>query len=180
MQKSEKEEQEYDEALDFLNVDRAEVEKNSRVVVGKDKSLQDKVTRIKNVAISYRMILEGKTFIEEEGAFVQTRPAIAGNHFTSLSYGIVNSFAEDSNLLTQKDLEKFNIQFIDAFVKIEMLSLRDRSICERDQRAILKLFKDTLINIGDVITGSKENMEKVFAKISDANRDDGLFGPQGF
>lgn len=176
--KSEKD-KEFMEALDYLNVDSDEVEKRRILSVKKDEDVSKKVTDIRKIAYNYRMILEGRTYIEESGGYEQTSPDIAGRNFRALTAGIINAYADESNLLTQKDFEKFAIQFVDAFEKVENMIMRDRSIEERDARPIFKLFKDSLMNIGDIITGSKENMKRIFDKIQDKMREDDL-GNIGF
>lgn len=167
LNEKEKRDKEYNEALDFLGLNKKEIEKDSFVSFTKEKNISDKVTKINELALSYKMVLEGKTYLEDQGGYKQTGPAIAGKHFIALSYGILNAYASQANLLTKKDMGRFAYQFIDAFEKIENLSLRDRSISEKDQRTVLKLFKDTLMNIGEIITGSAGNMEKVFTKYGD-------------
>lgn len=163
------EEREYQEALKYLKLDEKEITDREILTITKDKNMSDKVTKLNEIATAYKMILEGRTFIEEDNGWKQTGQAIAGKKFIALSYGIINSFSQESNLLTQKDIDKFNIQFIDAFEKVNNFILRDRSVSERDSRIIIKMFKDKLTNIGDIITGSAENMAKVFGNYEQGN-----------
>ena len=147
---SKKDEADYDKVLDDLSLDSKDVEDNAVLSVEKKKDgdISDKVTRVKDIAVNYRMVLEGRTYIEESGGYKQTGPALAGKHFIALSTGIISSYSEESNLLTQKNMDKFAIQFVDAFEKIENLIMRDRSIAEKDARAIFKLF-DKRMKCGD-------------------------------
>jgi len=158
-----------DKALKDLEIDNKEFTSRKEITIAKETDLTNRVTQINKIALSYRMILEGKTFFEETGSFKQTGPAIAGKKFISLSYGVINSYSNESNLITEKDFDKFAIQFMDAFEKVNNLILRDRSISEKDYRVIIKLFKDKLMNIGDIITGASGNMEKIFNTYKEEN-----------
>lgn len=173
--KKKKDEEEYNDALDYLGLSKEEIEDESFVNFKIDKDVSKKVTKLTLLAMSYRMTLEGKSYDEEKGGYKQTGQALAGRRFISKSYGIINSYASEANLLTQKDIETFAMQYWDACRKVFNESLRDRSISEKNQRIILKIFKDTLFNIGEIITGSKENMAKVFGRIEeDKKREDDL------
>lgn len=171
--------QKYDNALEYIGTTKEEVEKKKVLSVAKDTDVSQKVTELKTIVYNYRMILEGRTYVQESGGYVQEGSALAGRNFIALSSGILGSYADESNLLTQKDFEKFALQFIDAFEKIENMIMRDRTIGEKDSRPIFKLFKDSLMNLGDIITGSKENMKLIFQSIQDKNKkenDDYGFG----
>lgn len=168
-----KEEEEYDKALDFLGLDKKEVNDEAFVNFKEEKEVSKKVTKLSQLAMSFRMTLEGKSYDEEKGGYRQTGRAIAGKSFISKANGILMSYASESNLLTQKNFEEsFIIQYPDACRKIETELLRDRSISEKSTRVIFKMFKDHLFNIGEIITGSKENMQAVFSKIEQANQEE--------
>ena len=65
--------------------------------------------------------------------------------------------------MTTKGTTSFYMQAWDSWTKINRsLVLRDRAIPEKNARLILKLFKDNLINLGEIILGSKVNMDKIF------------------
>lgn len=160
-----KEEKEWDDALDYLGLDNKEVEDAAFVNFKINKEVSKRVTKLTQLPMSFRMSLEGKSYDEEKGGYRQTSKAIAGQRFISKSNGILTSFASESNLLTQKNMETFIIQFADACRKIEKELLRDRSISEKNTRVIFKMFKDTLFNVGEIITGSKENMQAIFGQI---------------
>ena len=105
----------------------------------------------------------------EEGTekYIQVGRAIASQKFIDISYGILNSFSEQTNFVSSKDEETFFIQFFDAFNKINNLMLQDRAISPDVQSSIIKLVKDRLKNIGDIITNNKGNMEAVIGRIGE-------------
>jgi len=169
--KNRNDEKEFDSALDYLGLDKKEVEDESFVNFKVDKEIQNKVTKLTHFSMAFRMTLEGKHYDEEKGGYRQIGKAIAGQRFIAKANGILSSYSTESNLLTQKDIETFVRQYADACRKIETELLRDRSISEKNTRVIFKMFKDTLFNIGEVIIGSKENMKAVFGRIDQERKD---------
>lgn len=170
--KRREDDEEYNDALDYLGVDKKTVDDEAFVNFKVDKEVSKKVTKLTQLAMSYRMTLEGKSYDEEKGGYKQTGKAMAGQRFIAKTYAVLNSYASEANLLTQKDIETFVMQYWDACRKVFNESLRDRSISERNQRVILKIFKDTLFNIGEIITGSKDNMAKVFGRIEEEKKEE--------
>jgi len=164
--KKKKDEEEYNEALEYLGIDRQEVEDEAFINFKVDKEVSKKVTKLSQLAMSFRMTLEGKQYDEEKGGYRQTGKAIAGKRFIAKANGILMAYASESNLLTQKKMEEaFIMQYADSCRKIETEQLRDRSISEKDTRVVFKTFKDTLFNIGEIITGSRKNMEAIFRRL---------------
>ena len=172
MQETKREDKEFKEALDILEINPKELEDKAFVSYKGEKDITNKVTSLKNIVIEYQMNLEGKTYDAEKGGFVQTGRSLAGNEFIKLSSGILTSFASESNLLTTKNQDTFIMQFKDAHEKVNMsLSMRSRAVPERTHRAILKMWKDSFWNICEIIIGSSKNMEKVFGNIQRLKED---------
>lgn len=166
-------EKEYQDALDFLDIDEQELKDKSIVSYKKkDNDVVDKVTSLKHIVTDYQMNLEGKSYDTEKGGYVQTGKALAGQEFIKLSSGILMNYAEEANFLTCKDKDTFIMQFKDAHEKVNLsLSMRNRAVPERTQRAILKMWKDAFWNISEIIINSKGNMEKVFGSAERLRRD---------
>lgn len=129
--------------------------------------LTDKVTSIKNFAKSYEMRLRGGTFDTTTNSWIIKNKALVGSDFINLSTGILMSFCESANLFTTKDKDKFLFEFADAFFKVNGFCLNDVSLKVRNYKPALKMFKDTLGNIGDIITGSKEDIKGIFNKFEE-------------
>lgn len=176
--KKEMEDKEFREALNFLNIDKAELDDKALVTYKAQKDITDKVTSLKNIVLEYQMNLEGKTYDAEKGGYVQTGKALVGQEFIKLSAGILNNFAEPSNLLTTKKKETFIMQFKDAHEKVNLsLSMRNRAVPERTHRAVLKMWKDAFWNTSEIIIGADGNMERVFGKVHELENQEGMGKP---
>jgi len=127
---------------------------------------KNKMLSVQALAEDYEMLLLGRERVKkgESDVYRQTSKAIAGSSFIRLTGGILKSFAQESNLIGNKTIESFVDQFIDAYNKVTNAMMRDRSISERNHRLIIKLFKDRMWNIGDIITNNKGNMQAMFAQ----------------
>lgn len=129
-----------------------------------ERNLPDKVTAIKNLAKSYDMRMRGFKWDSSNDKWLPSGKALAGSNFITQSVGIITSFAEYANLITTKTSEKYLMEFADAFYRVNTMILNDESIPQENYRAVIKMFKDTMSNIGDIITGSRATMNKIFEK----------------
>jgi len=166
-EKSKKED--YDEAVDFLELDKESVDNKAKVSLPKITSESGKLLMIQNIALEYRYTLEGKKKTEDGTGYVQATKALAPRDFIDITFSMLNSFAEQSNLVTGKDMDGFIIQYKDAFLKFNNMILRNRGIQEEHYSSLIKLFKDKLLNIGEIITNNRGNMEAI---ISGCNKDE--------
>lgn len=131
-------------------------------ITGED-NLHNKITAIKNMAKSYEMRLKGFKWDITNNSWIPNNTALVGKNFIDLTVGILTSFCESANLLTTKDEESFAIQYADAFYKVNVLALNDETLRDNKYRSVIKMFKDTLRNIGDILIGSREIMQMSFS-----------------
>ena len=164
--------EEYANDISELGWDEQEIEKEANVSIPLNKGDRSAILMLNSIAKEYRAILEGKKREEGTEKYVQVTTAIASQKFIDVTYGILNSFSEQSNLVTSKDEETFFIQYTDAFNKINNLMLQDRAISPDVQSSIIKLVKDRLKNIGDIITNNKNNMDAVIGRIGEEDREE--------
>jgi hypothetical protein len=127
-----------------------------------ERKVKDKITALKNLSKSYEMRMRGFHQNTTGDSWYASGVALAGEDFIRQSSGILNSFTESVNLITDKDREKFVMEFLDAFYRVNTMALNDPTVPTENYRAVIKMFKDTLSNTGDVITGSKGMFDKVF------------------
>jgi len=159
-----------EEAMDFLNIDDEELDEVTEITPKFDEKQADAVLKVKSHAESFEMLLKGKDLVQTQNGekWVQKKRSLAGESFISLAGGILGSFSNQSNLLSNKDEQQFLIQFEDAYYKVSSMALRDRSISETNLRGVMKIFKDRMWLVGNIICNTKGNMDSVFNRI---NRD---------
>jgi len=157
--------------LDEFGVDFNDVDSKQELAPSFSDNKKDRIVSINRIAENYEMTLLGRELVTrgESEIYVQKSKAIAGNSFVKLTGALLRSFADESNLIGSKSIEDFRMQFIDAFNKASSSMMRDRTISELNHRNILKLFKDRLWNIGDIITNTKGNMERTFGRADEEN-----------
>ncbi len=135
---------------------------NTTLEVTGEKTLPDKLTALKNLAKSFDMKMKGWTQDTSNDNWVISGKALAGSVLINQATGILSSFAENANLLTTKDADKFLMEFTDGFFKVNGMILNDPATPGENHRAVIKMFKDTFSNIGDIITGSSRKLERIF------------------
>ena len=143
-------------------------------ITGED-NIQNKATSIKNMSKSYEMRLRGFKWDISENKWIPHTRALVGSEFIDLTVGILTSFSETANLMTTKEQETFLIQFSDAFFKVNNMCLNDMSLRDVHYRSVLKMFKDTLLNIGEIILGSRDILKNVFSEQEHVDHEGGEF-----
>lgn len=134
-----------------------------------EKTIPDKITAIKNLVVSYEMRLRGGVYNPNNNSWVIKEKALIGENFIRKSTGIINSYSENANLFTTKEIDKFNLEFADAFFKVNAMLLNDPTTKRDNYKSVIKMFKDTLGNIGDIIIGSKDSLKSIFEKYEEQN-----------
>lgn len=162
---------ELSKAYDDLDINSDDVEKDSKIPFSKE---DNDILKVQGIAEEYKATLEGKKKDRGNKEFVQDTKAIASQVFINLTYSMLNSFAEQSNIVSNKTIETFMIQYKDAFNKMQNSLLRDRGMENKHQSVIIKLFKDKLFNIGQIITNNKGNMEAIVGRFH-TNEEDNKF-----
>jgi len=116
-----------------------------------EKILEDRVTAIKNIPKSYEMRMRGYIWKQSSNEWEINRPAFAGSDYISQTTLMISSYCEGPNLITKKGPEKFLRQFSDAFFRMLTMAVNDITVKQEDMRSIVKVFKDIMDNIGDII-----------------------------
>lgn len=129
-----------------------------------ERSLPDKITALKNLAKSYNMKMRGFELDTSNDKWLITGKALSSSDLITQSTGIISSFAENANLMTGKTPEKYMMEFADAFYRINTAILNDMGTPAENYRAVIKMFKDTMSNVGDIITVSREYLQQIFKR----------------
>lgn len=152
--------EELSQALLDLDVKQTDLENAQSFDVTLSK---DRLFDCQNIAKEYKATMEGKSRSEgstdNSYSYVQTGRALASKKYINLTYSLLYSFADTSNIASNKQFEQFFIQLRDAFNKARDMGLRDKSIRDTEFSPVITLFKQKLVNIGQIITNESGNME---------------------
>lgn len=132
--------------------------------VNGERSVNDKITALKNIAKSYEMKLKGYKLSSNNEKYEISGRALAPEDIITASTGILGSYTEYSNLITTKHPDKFAYESADAFFKVNVMLLNHDGLKSENYRTVLKMFKDSMSNVGDIICGSRSFMEKIVHK----------------
>lgn len=127
-----------------------------------ERNLPEKITAIKNIAISYNLLLRGYQINPATNKYEISGKALIGSSFIKATTNILHSFCEYANLITTKSEEKFVQEFADAFFRVNVMLVNDDTRTKETYRPVIKIFKDRMSSIGDIITGSRDLATKVF------------------
>lgn len=161
-------EQELKEALTDLgeySVD--DLEEAKEITIGKGET--DEKLRVKSIVTEYIAALQGKSRQESSSGtnsivYRQTGKWIASKTYIHLTAAELYNFADTSNISGSKDMDRFFIQFKDAFNKVQNVYVKDERMTDEYQSMIIKLFKDAMVNIGEVITNESGNMKLILER----------------
>lgn len=168
-------EEELNQALLDLDVKRSDLDGAQSFDVQLSK---DRLFDCQNIAKEYKATMEGKSRTEGSKdnmySYTQTGRALSSKKYINLTYSLLYSFADTSNISSNKKFEQFFIQLRDAFNKARDMGLRDKSIRDTEFSAIITLFKQKLVNIGQIITNESGNMKLLLDRIKRAEEEGGL------
>lgn len=168
-------EEELNDALDDLDIKKSDLEsaQSFDVVLSNDRLFD-----CQNIAKEYKATMEGKSRREGDKdniySYTQTGRALASKNYINITYSLLYSFADTSNISSNKKFEQFFIQLRDAFNKARDLGLCDENIRDTEFSAIITLFKQKLVNIGQIITNEDGNMKILLQRLK-RSEDDGDF-----
>lgn len=141
-----------------------------------EKDVTSKATSIKLMVRSLELRLAGYKWDAKGDKFVYTGNVLCGNNIITKATGLLDSFCQDSNLITGKQKETFAKQKYEICSVFNDILLSDMGCPAENQKTIMKMFKMVLINIGDIILDSKELMRPLFSKEIESSESMGGFG----
>jgi len=124
-------------------------------------SLKNKATFISKLVDSLELTLSGYVR-DKDGEKTYTGKVLAGSTVITKAVGLLQPFSDESNLITSKDPKVFYRQkheINSTFNRVLYLEIGSRSA---NYTEIMKMFKTTLQNVGDIILESKGLMQGMF------------------
>jgi len=124
--------------------------------------LKDKVTAIKKLVRSLELRYKGHVWSADGGKFGYTGEVLAGDVVIQKAIGLLQPFSDEANLITNKTDRKFSLQKYRIRTVFNNTLLAEGTSLSHNYSVIAQMFDDTIDNIGDIISGSKELLKGSF------------------
>jgi hypothetical protein len=125
--------------------------------------LMNKITSIKKMVATLELRLAGYEWVADGNKFIYTGNVLAGSIVIAKATGLLQPFSEDANLFTTKEFKMFAKQKWEINSTFNDTLLLEMGAIAPNYKIIMKMFKSTLQNIGDIILGSKRPLQGLFA-----------------
>lgn len=130
-------------------------------------SYKEKSTSIKIMVRSLELRLGGQTWGKDSNSFKYIGRPLCSTDIINKAVVLLQPFAEESNLITIKDFETWSRQKWEINSSFNETLLTNAGCQSSNYKVILKSFKTTLQNIGDIILGSKNLMKSILSTNED-------------
>lgn len=137
--------------------------------------LADKATSIQEIANSYDLTMRGYSINLAESRWEITGQAMMTEEYIRATTSILQSFCNQANLITTKDEDKFFRAYADAFHRVNALLLNNKTRNGDMYNVSIKLFKDHMESIGDILVGSRNLMENVYKSYDSSSNQHGEY-----
>lgn len=130
-----------------------------KVDITGEKSGKEEITSIKNMVRNLSFRLSGYIYSTENNELIPSGKPLATTNIINVAVSLLQPFADNSNLITSKEKlvffrQKWEINT--AFNRFVAKNIGDNT---DNYEVIIKSFKTTLQNIGDIILNSKDIMK---------------------
>jgi len=124
------------------------------------KNIKNKATFISKLVDSLELTLSGYAR-DKNGEKKYTGNVLAGTTVITKAVGLLNPFSDESNLITSKEKKVFYKQKHEINSTFNEVLLKEMGSRSKNYKEIMKMFKTTLQNIGDIILDSKAFMSSI-------------------
>ena len=127
-------------------------------------SIQDKLTSLKWIPRSFELRLLGYEWDSNGKNFVYKGSCLTGSETASKGAGLLEPFASEINLMSQKDFQKWVDQRFEVASTFNEWVFNSADVPAKNQKTVLKMFRNTLQNMADVSLHSKSTMKLMFGQ----------------
>lgn len=132
------------------------------VIDTSENSLSDKITAIKTIATDFERRITGFSQKDKGATWIYVGNPLVSKQTASKLSGLMQSFANEINLISEKDNLNLAWQKYETIHCAIANCLMDIGCPAENYSIVIKMFKNTLKNISDVIGTSKKMFEKMF------------------
>jgi len=150
---------------------------NDDIVNINQKNIKNKATFISKLVDSLELTLSGYVR-NNNGEKIYTGNVLAGSVVITKAVGLLSPFSDESNLITSKEDKIFYRQKHEINSTFNEVLLKEMGSRSKNYKEIMKMFKTTLQNIGDIILESKTFMNSMLVNPREEQEEDkkDLFG----
>jgi hypothetical protein len=102
----------------------------------------------------------------EQVTYKLTKQPLASSEVIKGFQGILEPYADESNMVTKKNWDSFVIQARADWGAFYKLCLREKASPEEKERTVYRIFQGCLINIGEITCDNPGNMNTLFGNIN--------------
>jgi hypothetical protein len=124
--------------------------------------IRDKVTSVKNYLDIFQKRLEGYEYVSQLDKITYTGRVLAGTQVIQKLTGLISPFSENTNLIGEVVLQDYYRKKHRIHSTANAILLTDSSVLPENVNTIMEMFKNTFVNIGNVINHSKNLMRGQF------------------
>lgn len=135
-------------------------------------SVQGKATSIKSAIRVMELRLRGYEWSAKNDKYFYTGRVLAGPIVINKATSLLQPFAEEANLITGKQFSTFSKQKWEVCSTFNKTLLAELGCWSEDYEVVMKIFKNSVQNIGDVILTSKEVLKDWYGQSSVEERND--------
>lgn len=163
-----------DKALDELNLDRDKYDEAQVFDPKFSTTAADQMLKLEAFAEDLEQQLRGRKLVRQgdKEQYIQDSKALCGDAFIRKAVGVISTYAKKVNMLSKTKEDIFIMNFENAYYTISDAVLDKKSnIPAENHTTILKMIKDTFWAVWGVLGNTGRNMDAVFQRIEDHNKD---------
>jgi hypothetical protein len=124
--------------------------------------LRDKLTAMKSAIRGTELRLLGYEWDKSGNKFVFKGNALTGKDTASKFVGLLDAFSSEINLISKREFQKWVQQRYELATTFNEWCLNAPDVPSKNQKVVLKMFRNALQTLADVSLHSKPTMDKIF------------------
>lgn len=125
-------------------------------------NIKDKVTSLRNFLDIFQKRMEGYEYVSDLKTLTYTGRVLAGTNTIQKLVGLLSPFSENTNLIGEVKIEDYYRKKHRIHSTANTILLTSMDAIPENYNTIMEMFKNTFVNIGNVINNSKQLMSGQF------------------
>lgn len=124
--------------------------------------IKDKVTSLRNFVDMFQKRMEGYEYVTGLDKITYTGRVLAGTQTIQKLVSLLSPFSENTNLIGEVNLQDYYRKKHRIHSTANAILFLSVDVVSENYNTIMEMFKNTFVNIGNVINSSKELMRHQF------------------